>query len=226
MVGTPPNASHHHRLDRLQGGQRIECLARVDDRDAAYHPGETAQYHAADVIQWQRIAEPAAAFNARACCEKQRIVEQAVMRERGRFRRSRGAGGELNVDRIVRLQQAGQLGETRRRSRTTKAAHAVERVKSRLRRIRHMHDRCQVRHAARPQCAGCASVEFRSQLPQHADIIAGLELVGADQRTALHLVQCVFQFRHAVARVKVDQDQAGLGGGILTQYPFDPVRRP
>jgi hypothetical protein len=51
-------------------------------------------------------------------------------------------------------------------------------------------------------------------------------LVGANQCTAFDLVQCVFQFRHAVARVQIDQDQAGLGGRILAEHPLDPVRRP
>ena len=85
------------------------------------------QYHAADVIQRQRIAEPVALFNARHHAEKLAIVQQAVMGQRGRFRRSGGAGGELNIDRVIRLQQAGQFSQPGELRRTAERRMSVNR---------------------------------------------------------------------------------------------------
>ena len=68
--------------------------------------------------------------------------------------------------------------------------------------------------------------QFGRQRVDHADIVAGLEARRGDQRLAADLVQRVFDLGQAVGGVDVDQDQPGLGGGVLGDDPLGVVRRP
>ena len=49
--------------------------------------------------------------SAHRLADEEAVVENAVVGERGALRRARGAGRELNVDRIVELQPAGEFAE-------------------------------------------------------------------------------------------------------------------
>jgi hypothetical protein len=84
----------------------------------------------------------------------------------------------------------------------------------------------QMRRPGGLQRTRAAMVELRRQFVQNSDIIGRLELVRRDQCATLNLVQRVLRFRGAIAGVDVDQDQARFGGGVLCQYPLDPVGRP
>ena len=53
-----------------------------------------------------------------------------------------------------------------------------------------------------------------------------LELPCGDEGLRTDLVQCVFELRHAVGRVDVDQDQPDARGRELNDQPFQAVRRP
>ena len=71
------------RLDGLQRRHRIERFTKVDDGDAAQNAGDAAQYHAADVIERERVAEPLTLADAGALGEEHGVVEQPVMGQRG-----------------------------------------------------------------------------------------------------------------------------------------------
>ena len=101
-----------------------------------------------------------------------------------------------------------------------------KRRKPRLVAVADANERGQRRQPLRLQSAGRAAVDLRRELAQHADIVAGLERVGGDQRLAADLVERVFELGQPIGRVDVDQDQAGLGGGELGHHPFGVVRRP
>jgi hypothetical protein len=87
-------------------------------------------------------------------------------------------------------------------------------------------DEAQIGELRGVQIAGRRGREFRRQLAQHADIVAGLEARRGDERDAARFVERVFEFGQAIGRVDVDEDQAGLGGGELGDDPFGVVRRP
>ena len=139
-----------------------------------------------------------------------------------------GAGGELDVDRIVELQRRGRARPARRGAAVAAEPRTHRRscsMPGRLRVADADHRRADAA-AAPPAACRARCVELRRQLAQHAEIVAGLERVGRDQRLAADLVQRVFQLGEPVGRVDVDQDQPGLRGGELRQHPFGVVRRP
>ena len=110
------------------------------------------------------------------------------MRQRGCLRRAGRAGGELNIDWVIRLQHISKLGEPDEFGGTTQATHAIQCIKSGLIGIRHLNDCGEMRQPPRPQRSRLAMVEFGCQLPQHANVVARLELVRSDQRPAFDLV--------------------------------------
>ena len=146
--------------------------------------------------------------------------------ERRALGRAGGAAGELDVDRIVELQRAGKLGELRAMALAADAEHVGKAQEAALLVVADADERRQRRQAFGLQFAGRAAVDLRRELAQHADIVAGLERVGGDQRLAADLVERVVEFGQPVRRVDVDEDEAGLGGGELRDHPFGIVRRP
>ena len=148
------------------------------------------------------------------------------MGQRGTLRQPGGAGGELDVDRLVELQNAGQFRQARPLRGAAHVVHAVERDRARRGIAADLDDDAQRRQLRRVQMAWTRVPQFRRQRVDHADIVAGLERCRGDQRAAADLVQRVFQLRQPVGRVDVHQDQPGLRGGELRDHPFGIVRRP
>jgi len=71
-----------------------------------------------------------------------------------------------------------------------------------------------------------ASVRAGPNLVDHGPVVAGLEALGADQEPHPRLAQDIAKLVAAVRRVDGDQDEAGLGRGVLKQHPFGAVGRP
>ena len=142
------------------------------------------------------------------------------------LRRTGGAGGELDIDRVIRLQQPGQFIQPRPFRRSTKRQNVAEPEISGLIGVSEMNGDRQMRQPRSPQRTRRAMLQFRREFSQNANVIGCFEPVRRDQCPALDLVQRVFQFPGAVARIDVHQDQPRLGGGVLRQHPLDPVGRP
>ena len=102
------------RLDGFKRRDRIERLAKINDRRTQRDAQDTAANHAADMVQRQRLAKPFARFDAQKHTTEVTVVQQPVMSECRRLGRSGGAGCELDIDWIVGLQKLGQFDQTRR----------------------------------------------------------------------------------------------------------------
>ncbi|OIQ64559.1 hypothetical protein GALL_538910 [mine drainage metagenome] len=147
------------------------------------------------------------------------------MGQRRALRKPGGAAGELDVDRIERV-ESGRGRRDRRivgvalRNPVGKAQHAGLVLRAEV------DDQPQVGQPRGVQRSGRLAARLGRQLAQHRQVVAGLERGHRHQRLAADLVQRVFDLGGAIRRIDVDQDDADLGGGQLHQHPFDAVMRP
>ena len=81
-------------------------------------------------------------------------------------------------------------------------------------------------HALSTHLPGDGALDFGHQLAQHAEIVAGFEALGGDQRLAPNLVEGVFELVDPIRGVDVDHDEAGLRRRELGDHPLGVVRRP
>ena len=92
-------------VHRLQHGQRVERVAREHHRrDPMRHAGQHAQDHAEAVVERHRDADAVRLGEPHRLADEEPVVQDVVVRERGALRRARRAAGELDVDRVVALQ--------------------------------------------------------------------------------------------------------------------------
>ena len=154
------------------------------------------------------------------------VVQDVVVGERRALRQAGGAGGELDVDRIVELQLCRQLRQLFAVPVAAHAEHVVEAEEARRLIAADADQRLQRGQPLRLELARRRAVDLGRKLAQHADIVAALEAGRGDQRPAADLVQRVFELGQAVGGIDVDEDQARLGGGELRDHPFGIVRRP
>src|SRR5882757_247120 len=68
--------------------------------------------------------------------------------------------------------------------------------------------------------------QFRDELTNHCDIVAGLEASSGYQRATSHGSQDVFQLAQAIGGIDIDQDQTSLRRRELCDRPFRAVRGP
>jgi len=98
-------------LDRLQRQDRIEPFRGADHAGAVGDTGEVAQHHSETVVIRHRNAQPVVRRQAHRPADEIAVVDDVVMSQRGALRRPGGAGGELDVDRVVELQRRAEGGE-------------------------------------------------------------------------------------------------------------------
>src|SRR5882724_10453016 len=68
--------------------------------------------------------------------------------------------------------------------------------------------------------------QLRDKLPDHCDIVAGLEASSSYQCAASNRSQNVIELAQAIGRIDIDKDQTGLRRGELRDRPFRAIRRP
>ncbi len=211
---------------RLQGGQRLEGGARVDHRAAVGQAAEVAHHHAEAVVQRHRDDQAVVLGEAEALADHVAVVEDVVVAEGGALGEAGGAGGVLDVDRLVELQLLAALAQLLgadllgHRLQLLPAEHAVGRLPAEA------DHPAQLRQHVAVQGAERAAGQFRQQLAEHAVVVGGLEGIGADQPATAGLLERVLEFVEAVGGVDVDQDHPGLGAGELGDAPLGAVRRP
>ena len=202
-------------LHRLQHGQGVEAIVRVDDGGAVREAGQVAQHHAK---QWyngtgmhrrsagvRRMASPMKKplFRMLRCVSVAPfgnpvvpLVNWILM---GSWLSGGGNGGQA---RIVGATALDELRETQHTTRPVSLAGFVD-----------PDHAAQLRQARGLQGTRLRTGQFRREFAQHAQVVAGLEARHAHQRLAAHLVQRVFDLGHAVGRVDIHQNQADLGRG-------------
>ena len=89
--------------------QRIEAFARKHHAGAVRQRRKIAQHHAEAVIERHRDAQPVLRREPHRLADEEAVVEDIVMRQRRAFGKAGRARSELDVDRLVELQNRRQL---------------------------------------------------------------------------------------------------------------------
>ena len=74
--------------------------------------------------------------------------------------------------------------------------------------------------------AGIGAFQFRTDFANHADVVRGPESILDHQTLAAGLLQHVSQFVRSIGGIDGYENDAGLGGCILADRPFDIIGRP
>ncbi len=212
-------------LHALQSQQWVEAVVGIDDGGAVRQTRQVAQHHAEAVVQRHRNAQPVFGGELHRLTNKETVVQDVAVRERGALGKTGGAAGELDVDGFVRVQRCRGLGDRRVVGAAAgdpvgKAQHAG------FIGLAQMHHQFEIGQTRGAQFARRAGIQLRREFTQHGEVVAGLERGHGDQRLARHLVERVLHLGGAIGRVDVHQNQADLGRRQLHQHPFHAVVRP
>ena len=90
----------------------------------------------------------------------------------------------------------------------------------------HANNHFQIRKIVGLELAGWTVHQFRRQVLQHIEVMAGLELFCGNNGAAADFIQRILEFVQAVGRIDAHHDGADAGGGVLHQGPFAAVRTP
>ena len=148
------------------------------------------------------------------------MTQRRPLGRAGRFRR------ELNVDGLAGVQpdsqrdQCEQLEPGRGCEQIVKTDHPGRRLAAQA------DDQAKFWQARRIQIARGAGRDFRGQILQHSDVVAGLEPRRENERPAPHLVERVLELRAAAGGIDVYQHQSGFRRGELRQHPLRAVVGP
>ncbi len=123
-VGVVQRGDEHRRHAVERGApftvDGLERCSGIEDRRGQHHRGpsrdaaQTAQDHAAAVVEGKCDAQPVLLGEAQVIAEAQRIVQDRVVRQRCAFRKASRPGRVLDVDRAVELLFALTRCELRR----------------------------------------------------------------------------------------------------------------
>ena len=209
-----------------QRGPRLKAFAGKHHHCPSADRTENPHDHAKAMVQRNGDTKPILPCEENAVGNESRIVDDVPMRKRRPFRHSGGAGCELDVDRVVRLQGGVDGRKTQLLGGSTQLLYSREAVDAGTGVRTHRNDRPQLRKSFRPQSTRTTAVEFRRQLPKHAHVLGRLEVFCGDERPATGVVEGEFNLYQLVCRVYGHQYEADTGGGKLGQKPFVPVGRP
>ncbi len=213
-------------MDGFQDFTGVEAFVRVDHGGPMGHAAQVAHDHAEAVVERHGDHQPVGAGKAHALCHEKAVVEDVVVGERGPLGKPRGAGGVLNVDRVVELQGGlqvvhfGLADGVGLANEVGPAPHAAVLL------VAEVDDALQLRQFMGVQRPFSAVVQLGGQLVQHGGVVGALELVGGDQKACAGLVERVLQLVGPVRGVDVDQNGTDLGGGKLAQRPLAAVGCP
>ena len=213
-------------LHGLEHRQRIEGIRRIDHGCAMGHAAEVGHHHAEAVVKRHRRTQPVFMGQLDRLADEKAVVQDVAMSQGRALRKAGGARGELDIDRVVELQGACELGKLRTLRLAACFRDLVKVHHARGRRCAEPDHTAQVRQCRCMQVMGCGGREFGGEILHDRQVVAGLERRCEHQRLALDLVECVLEFGPPIGRIDVDQDQARLGGCELHQRPFRAVGRP
>ena len=212
-----------HRMQRLG---RIESLAWKHHRRTLSDAAQHAHHHAETVVERHRYAQRLPLGQPDAAGDEARIVDDVPVGERGALGGSGGAGGELDVDRVVGVEARGERVQPPHLLRPAEPDHILEAEYPGAGVVAHRDDGFEMWQLRRPEPARLAMLKFGREFAQHVDIARRLEGFRRDDCPASDRIQRVFELERPVGGIDVDQDRAEAGGGELRQDPFEPVGRP
>ena len=210
----------------FQRGLRFEGLAGKNHGGALADSTQHAHHHAEAMVERHRNAQPVGLGQQDPVGHEAGIVDDVVVRQRRPFRCAGGSGGELDVDRIVRVEFGIDRRQPQLLRRAAEFANGIEGENARSGLGAQADHMLQLRKFRGLQPPRFAPIQLGSQLPDHGEVVGRLEAFGRDQRLAADLVQRVFDLGQAVGGIDVDQNDADARGGKLGQQPLVAVRRP
>src|SRR6266850_3016274 len=184
-----------------------------------------AHHHAEAVIQRYGNADARSRFDAGSLADKESVVDEVVMGERGPLRQAGCAACELDVDRRVGVNGRGHRVEQLPGGLVRQARYDCERLAACVRLVANRYDVPQgwqsgaAQHILVLSQLGCERVE-------HREVVARLEAGGRDERTALDRAQRMLEFDHPVGGIDVDQNQSGFSSRKLRHGPLRAVGGP
>ena len=214
------------RGDRLEGGQRVERIGRIDHGRTVGHSRQIADHHAETVVERHRNTDAVSLAVFQRLAQKEAVVENVVVGERCTLGGAGGARSKLDVDRVIELERRGQRFDGRVTRLCPHRHHIRKGIGAGDVRFTNLNNGLQMRQGFRRKFSRRGAVDLRRKLAQHAEIVTGLEPHRRHQRRAFDLVQGIFEFGQAIGRVDIDQHQAGLGRGELGDRPFRTIGRP
>ena len=134
--------------------------------------------------------------------------------------------GELDIDGVIGIEPAGQRVERGGVAVPAAVDHGVEVEHAGGGLGAHADNAFKMRQLGGGQRARRAIGKLGRERAQHAEIVAGLELGGGDQRRAGDLVEDVLNLAHPIGRVDGHQNDTDPRRRELGQQPFGAVRRP
>jgi hypothetical protein len=204
----------------------VEAFAGKHHGGADGGTAEHAEHHAEAVIERHRNAKPVLGRQRHRFRGVARIIDDVEMGQRRSFGRAGCAAGELDVDRVVRVERGGQRLEAAAVGGPGERHQAGEGPGgARQRSFAEDDDVAQVRKPRRPQRSR-AVIELGSERAQHVHIVARLVAAGEDQRLAADLVERVFKLGDAISRIDVDQDGTDACSTELHIKPLGAIGRP
>ena len=213
-------------LNGLQRGERIEGLRRKDRRCTVRDARQAAHHHAEAVVERHGHAQAVVLRETHALADDLAVVEDVAVRQRRALGIAGGAAGELDVDRVGGAQLSGDALDARDVGRAHRAANRREIEHAGRLLLAHADHGPQVRQPVCIELSRRGAREFRRQRLQHAEVIAGPEALGRDQRLAPDLVQRVLELVQPVSGVDAHHDRADARARVLRQAPLDAVGRP
>ena len=178
---------------RLQYGQWLEPLRWQHHGGTPRDAAQIAHHHAKAVIQRHWNAQSRSSLQAQRFAHEEAVVQDIVVAERRALGKAGGAAGELDVDRVVKLQGRADIDQPRPVCAAGGVRDMREALATAMRIIANSDDDFQQRQPTR-----------LAQFTDHRQVFAGLVANGDDQGFAAHLVQGVLGLRQAVGRVDVD----------------------
>ena len=152
-------------------------------RSRSLKPGlSSAEHHAEAMIHRDRDTHPVGIAEFHLKATEIGVVDDVVVGERRRLGPARGAGGELDVDRVVELQKPGEFLDPRAVRVGSPRLHAGigDRTGQAWRFLGH-------------QLARFGGTQFGHQVDEHRHVVAGLEARYQHKGRHLHLVQRVLK---------------------------------
>ena len=184
----------------------VETIVGNDDGSTVGGAGHVAQHHPETVEEGDGQTNAVGRSVVHPFADEEAVVEDIVVGERNALRVARGAGGVLDIDRVVKLHRVFPFAQSF-------VAHAFA-----------------IGQEAFPRLipidfAGKGG-GFHAAFAEHLLVVTRFELQCGKNRGDARLVEHVDQLVGAGSGIEVDHDDADAGRGILEQHPLVAVGRP